>query len=102
MCLWGLMVNKFLCCSFARNSTADSSAAWKECNMERSYSLSEFARQNDIGLTTVRGEVKAGRLVARKVGRGTIFRAEGAGPWQEKLPKGQPGVRPSDGVRGGA
>ena len=37
--------------------------------LQKSYSLDEFARQNDIGLTTVRGEIKAGRLVARKVGR---------------------------------
>jgi hypothetical protein len=64
--------------------------------MERSYSLSEFARQND---TTVRGEVKAGRLVARKVGRRTIITAEDARAWQEQLPKLQPRVRTSDGVR---
>jgi hypothetical protein len=37
--------------------------------MERAYSLGEFARQNDIGLTTVRGETQSGRLMARKVGR---------------------------------
>ena len=61
--------------------------------MERSYSLSEFARQNDIGLTTVRGEIKAGRLAARKVGRRTIITAEDAKAWQEGLPKVQPRVR---------
>ena len=31
--------------------------------MERSYSLGEFARQNDIGLTTVRGEIKGASLL---------------------------------------
>ena len=67
--------------------------AWKECDMERSYSLSEFARQNDIGLTTVRGEIKAGRLAARKIGRRTIITAEDAKVWQERLPKVQPRVR---------
>jgi hypothetical protein len=73
--------------------------AWKECDMEQSYSLNEFARQNAIGLTTVRGEIKAGRLVARKVGRRTIIAAEDAKAWQERLPKVQPRVRAPDGVR---
>ena len=58
--------------------------------MERSYSLGEFARQNDIGLTTVRGEIKAGRLAARKIGRRTIITAEDAKDWRERLPKLQP------------
>jgi hypothetical protein len=55
--------------------------------LQKSYSLNEFARQNAIGLTTVRGEIKAGRLVARKVGRRTIIAAEDAKAWQERLPK---------------
>jgi hypothetical protein len=59
----------------------------------KSYSLDEFARQNAIGLTTVRGEIKAGRLAARKVGRRTIITAEDAKAWQERLPKVQPRVR---------
>ena len=67
--------------------------------MERSYSLSEFARQNDIGLTTVRGEIKSGRLAARKIGRRTIITAEDAKAWQERLPKVKPRVRAPDGVR---
>jgi len=46
--------------------------------MQSSYSLDEFARQNDIGLTTVRGEIRSGRLVARKIGRRTIIAAEDA------------------------
>jgi hypothetical protein len=66
--------------------------------MERSYSLSEFARQNDIGLTTIRSEIKAGRLTARKVGRRTIVTTEDAKAWQEQLPKVQPRRAP-DGVR---
>ena len=61
--------------------------------MERSYSLGEFARQNNLGVTTVRGEIEAGRLVARKVGRRTIIAAEDAKAWQEQLPKVQPRVR---------
>jgi hypothetical protein len=67
--------------------------------MERCYSLGEFASLNNIGLTTVRAEMKAGRLVARKVGRRTIIAAEDAKVWQEQLPKVQPRVRAIDGVR---
>jgi hypothetical protein len=67
--------------------------------MERSYSLNEFARRNAIGLTTVRGEIKAGRLAARKVGRRTIIAAEDAKAWRERLPKLQPRVRAPDRVR---
>ena len=67
--------------------------------MEQSYSLNEFARQNAIGLTTVRGEIKTGRLAARKVGRRTIITAEDAKAWQKQLPKVQPRVRAPDGAR---
>jgi hypothetical protein len=68
----------------------------KECNMERSYSLNEFARRNAIGLTTVRGEIKAGRLAARKIGRRTIIAAEDAKAWRERLPK-VPAASPTPG-----
>jgi hypothetical protein len=61
--------------------------------MERAYSLGEFARQNDIGLTTVRGEIQSGRLVARKIGRRAIIAAEDAKAWQKRLQKVQPRVR---------
>jgi hypothetical protein len=67
--------------------------------LQKSYSLDEFARQNAIGLTTVRGEIKAGRLAARKIGRRTVITAEDAKAWQERLPKVQPRVRAPDGVR---
>ncbi|MFY9839699.1 MAG: hypothetical protein WAK55_25145 [Xanthobacteraceae bacterium] len=58
--------------------------------LQKSYSLSEFAHQNDIGLTTVRGEIKSGRLVARKIGRRTIITPEDANDWRNRLPKVQP------------
>lgn len=61
--------------------------------MEQSYSLNEFARQNAIGLTTVRGEIKAGRLAARKIGRRTIIAAEDAKAWRRRLPKVHPQAR---------
>jgi hypothetical protein len=67
--------------------------------LQKSYSLDEFARQNDIGLTTVRGEIRSGRLVARKIGRRTIITPEDANDWRNRLPKVQPRVRAPDGVR---
>ena len=67
--------------------------------LQRSYSLDEFARLNDIALTTVRGEIRSGRLIARKIGRRTIITAEDAKAWQEQLPKLQLRVRAPDGVR---
>ena len=57
--------------------------------LQRSYSLDEFARLNDIALTTVRGEIKSGRLVARKIGRRTIIAPEDANDWRNRLPKVQ-------------
>jgi hypothetical protein len=57
---------------------------------DKSYSLDEFARLNDIALTTVRGEIKSGRLVARKIGRRTIITPEDANDWRNRLPKVQP------------
>jgi hypothetical protein len=60
--------------------------------LRRSYSLDEFARLNDIALTTVRGEIRSGRLIARKIGRRTIITAEDANDWRDRLPKVQPRV----------
>jgi hypothetical protein len=61
--------------------------------LQKSYSLDDFARLNDIALTTVRGEIKSGRLVARKIGRRTIITPEDASDWRNRLPKVQPRVR---------
>ena len=60
--------------------------------LQRSYSLDEFARLNDIALTTVRGEIRSGRLIARKIGRRTIITAEDANDWRDRLPRVQPRV----------
>jgi Helix-turn-helix domain len=58
----------------------------------QSYSLDEFARLNDIALTTVYGEIRSGRLIARKIGRRTIITAEDANDWRDRLPKVQPRI----------
>jgi hypothetical protein len=69
--------------------------------LQRSYSLDEFARLNDIALTTVRGEIRSGRLIARKIGRRTIITAEDANDWRDRLPKVQPRVgKSADGATG--
>ena len=73
------------------------SHAMQSVLLQQSYSLDEFARLNDIALTTVRGEIKSGRLVARKVGRRTIITPEDANDWRNRLPKVQPRVRVPDG-----
>jgi hypothetical protein len=61
--------------------------------LRKVYSLDEFARLNDIALTTVRGEIESGRLVARKVGRRTIITPEDANELRNCLPTVQPRVR---------
>jgi hypothetical protein len=58
--------------------------------LQQSYSLDDFARLNDIALTTVRGEIRSGRLVARKIGRRTVITPEDANDWRNRLPKVQP------------
>jgi hypothetical protein len=55
-----------------------------------SFSVDEFARRNRIGLTTAYAEIRAGRLVARKIGRRTVVLAEDARLWRDNLPKVQP------------
>ena len=71
--------------------------AWKECKWSGLIRLVSSC-QNNLGVTTVRGEIKAGYLVVRKVGRRTIITAEDTKAWQEGLPK-KPRVRAPDGVR---
>jgi hypothetical protein len=58
--------------------------------LQKSYSIDEFAHLNDIGVTTARGEIRSGRLVARKIGRRTIITPEDAKDWRDRLPKVQP------------
>lgn len=60
--------------------------------LQKSYSLDDFARVNDIALTTVRGETKSSRLDARKIGRRAIISPEDANDWRNRLPKVQPAL----------
>lgn len=53
------------------------------------YSLDEFARRHQIGLTTIYAEIKAGRLTARKIGRRTVIAVNDAEAWREQLPRVQ-------------
>jgi hypothetical protein len=71
-------------------------SAMQSVLLQKSYSLDEFARLNDIALTTVRGEIKSGRLIARKIGRRTIITPEDATDWRDRLPKVQPRVGKSE------
>jgi hypothetical protein len=59
---------------------------------QNGYSVEEFARRHDIGRTTAYEEIKAGRLIARKVQGRTIILEEDAKTWRESLPRVQPSV----------
>jgi len=58
--------------------------------LQDSFSVDEFARRNRIGLTTAYAEIRAGRLIARKIGRRTVVLADDARSWRDNLPKVQP------------
>jgi hypothetical protein len=51
------------------------------------YPFREFCRRNGIGATTGYAEVKAGKLIARKVRGRTIVTKEDGRAWRESLPK---------------
>jgi len=50
-------------------------------------SVKAFCERNNIGTTTFYEEVKAGRLVARKVRSKTIVTSEDEIAWRQSLPK---------------
>jgi excisionase family DNA binding protein len=52
-----------------------------------SYSVHEAANAVGIGLTKLREEIRAKRLVARKLGRRTLITVEDLNAWAAKLPK---------------
>jgi|HubBroStandDraft_6_1064221.scaffolds.fasta_scaffold825512_1 excisionase family DNA binding protein len=51
-----------------------------------SFSPDEIADRNGLGRTTVFAEIKARRLVARKVGKRTIITRDDEKAWLESLP----------------
>jgi hypothetical protein len=50
------------------------------------YSVPEAARAVAIGITKLRLEIRAGRLIARKVGKRTIITAHDLATWAATLP----------------
>jgi len=53
--------------------------------------IAKLCAYASVGRTTVFAEIKAGRLIAHKLGRSTIIFVEDADAWLEALPR----VRPS-------
>jgi excisionase family DNA binding protein len=51
------------------------------------FSPDEFAQRYGIGRGTVFSEIKAGRLVARKIGKRTLISIADGRQWLESLPR---------------
>jgi excisionase family DNA binding protein len=51
------------------------------------YSVHEAAKAAGIGLTKLREEIRAQRLIARKLGRRTLISAEDLNAWASNLPQ---------------
>jgi excisionase family DNA binding protein len=61
------------------------------------FSVDEFRERYGVGKTTIYEEIRAGRLMAMKVGRRTIITEEDGKNWLRSLPKanGTPPESPS-------
>jgi excisionase family DNA binding protein len=57
------------------------------------YSVHEAAEAAGIGLTKLREEIRAQRLIARKLGRRTLISAEDLNTWASNLPQLEGGRR---------
>jgi hypothetical protein len=57
---------------------------------KRAYRLKEMKAEGDGSLSFLYGEINAGRLRARKLGRHTIVLAEDREAWLQGLPSYQP------------
>jgi excisionase family DNA binding protein len=53
---------------------------------QRAMSVDEFCERHNVGRTLAYGEISAGRLRARKVGRRTIITDDDAEDWLRCLP----------------
>jgi excisionase family DNA binding protein len=52
-----------------------------------SYSVNEAAKAAGIGLTKLREEIRAKRLIARKLGKRTLINVEDLNAWAANLPR---------------
>jgi excisionase family DNA binding protein len=51
------------------------------------YSVNEAAKAAGIGLTKLREEIRAKRLIARKLGKRTLINVEDLNTWAANLPR---------------
>jgi len=51
------------------------------------YSVNEAAKAAGIGLTKLREEIRAKRLIARKLGKRTLINVEDLNAWAANLPR---------------
>ena len=59
---------------------------WTEDAPTFAFSIESFADAHEIGRSAVFGEIKSGRLKARKVNGRTIILGEDAADWRASLP----------------
>jgi excisionase family DNA binding protein len=52
-----------------------------------SYSVHEAAKAAGIGLTKLREEIRANRLIARKLGKRTLINVDDLQAWASSLPR---------------
>jgi hypothetical protein len=64
--------------------------------------MDDFAKRHSIGLSTVYGEIRSGRLPARKIGRRTVIAIDDARTWIDRLPRVQPRTTADVGRDGGS
>lgn len=57
-------------------------------------SIAKLCAYASVGRTTVFSEIKAGRLIAHKLGRSTIILIEDADAWLQSLPRVHPPAAP--------
>ena len=66
------------------------------------YSVHEAAKAAGIGLTKLREEIRAKRLIARKLGKRTLINVEDLNAWAANLPRvdsAQAGAANADSMR---
>jgi hypothetical protein len=56
-------------------------------NISGASSIQKFAKRNNVSQSSAYKEIRAGRLLARKVGRRTIIFDEDERAWRDNLPK---------------